>query len=112
MSVLQLFSNGGASVDFLSSDMIHFAGYLFSISALLLSFFLMKTAASRLRYLLNLKKLVTDKLLVKKLHQDSTGAVNSNSINKDVLVNLLYALLYLLSSVLVLVFSGWLLSRI
>lgn len=99
-------------MNFLSSDMIHFAGYLFTFSALLLSFFLIKTGASRLTYLLNLKKLVTDRFLVKKLHQDSMGAVNSSSINKDFVVNLFYALLYLLSSALVLVFSGWLLSRI
>lgn len=106
------YSYRGAYMNFMSSEFNHFAGYLFSLSSLLLSYLLIKTGASRLRYLLNLKKLFSDKLLVKKLHQDSMGAVNSNSINKDALVNLLYALVYLLSSVLVLVFSGWLLSRI
>ncbi|MFZ4215198.1 hypothetical protein ACOZB2_27865, partial [Pantoea endophytica] len=111
MVLLHLF-NRGASVTFSFSDLNHIIAYLFILSASLLALILLKVGISRFESFRNLKKLNADKYLIYKLHHKTKALNSSISIKQQSLLNLFFAVAYLLGSALVIFFSCWLLTSV
>jgi hypothetical protein len=89
-----------------------FISFIFCALAILLSFFFAKKALIRFKYARNLKDFKSIRHMLNKLSHRNGGSPNSESLRIESVKSILYVITYFTASLLVLIFTGWVLSQI